>query len=151
MYICIPVVTYTHTHVYILVTWASGSPESQRAKKRSCWMWCLGSIREMRVCGFSVAPDAVEGNLGHPPEQTQKCISQNILRNHPVPVAAVCHPGTWAGAGGRSRAPRGTPISAVGQGNPMLQPGAWGTRHCLHATRAPTPCHGHIWKRTPCS
>lgn len=61
-----------------------------------------------------------------------------------MPMASVCHPGTWAGAGGRSFAPRGTPNSAIGQGNPMLQPGAWGTRHCLHATLAPTPCHRHV-------
>lgn len=110
-------------------------------------MWRLGSITERSVCGFCIVPDPLEGNLGHPAEGTQRC----ILQDQPVPISYVCHPGTWACAGGRSCAPRGTPISAVGQGNPTLQPGAWGTRHCLHTTLAPTPCHRHMWKMAPCS
>ena len=33
----------------------------------------------------------------------------------------------------------------------MLQPGSPGTRRCLRASPAPTPHHGHMWRRAPCS
>lgn len=58
MYICTPVFIYTHTHTYTLVTWASCSPEGQRAKKQSFWLCCLESItgQDRSVCGGSAGP-----------------------------------------------------------------------------------------------
>lgn len=45
----------------------------------------------------------------------------------------------------------GPPSPAVGQGNPTLQLGSPGTRRCLHASLAPTPRHGGMRRRVPCS
>lgn len=56
-------------------------------------------------------------------------LSKPMLQDHPVPVASVCQPG-------RPRAPRGTPVSAVGQGNPTLQPG-----HGAPGTASMPPWH----------
>lgn len=122
MYICTPVFIYTHTHTYILVTRASCSPEGQKAKKQSFWVCCLGFITDRSVWGFCWSQTLLRETLA-----TQ--LSRHILQDHPVPVASVCHPG-------RSRAPRGTPISAVGQGNLTLQPG-----HGAPGTASMPPWH----------
>lgn len=56
------------------------------------------------------------------------------LREHKgssVPVASVCHAGTWAGAGHRSRAPGGPLSLPWGKAAPRC---SQGTRHCLHTT-----------------
>lgn len=127
MYICIPVLIYTHTHTYILVTWAFRPPESQRAKKQSFWVWCLGSITEGSVHGFSVVPDPVEGDLGHPAEQTQRCISRTSSRITlcPWPLCATVAAGLVQEAGlvlpeGPQSLPWGkaTPRCSQGHGAP---------------------------------
>lgn len=46
------------------------------------------------------------------------------------------------GVGGRSHGLQGAPTPAVGQGNPMLQSGSWGTRRCLRASPVPAPHRG---------
>lgn len=114
MYICTPVII--HTHTYILVTWASCSPEGQRAKKQSFW-----------VCAWG--PSQTSQTLLRETLAIQ--LSKHILQDHPS----------------QSCGPRGTLISAVGQGNPTLQPG-----HGAPGTASMPPWHPLLlWERAPCS
>jgi len=85
----------------------------------------------------------------------QRCVFQKTsseITLCPWPLGAR-GPGTSEGPTQRRRqvcARRGTPTPAVGQGNPTLQPGSPGPRHCLCARPLPAAHRGDVRRRAPC-